>query len=190
MSNPPASPAQQYRATLRTNMVRYRSANLAQGVLLMSTGALAIVYSLVSASPTAAFLLACALIISAALQLAMLLLTRQLPYFSVQLASVASLFAVGLVLISGGQIGLSNPPLFVAVFLVIDNLSRLIFSFAIRPLTLWWLMTASSVLGLGLAAVLFQNVPDAGPSFIAVIAGINFMVTGVATSIVAWHLRS
>lgn len=190
MSNSPASPAQQYRATLRTNMVRYRPANLAQGMLLMSTGALAVVYSLVSVSTTAAFLLACALIILAALQLAMLLLTRQLPYFSVQLASVASLFAVGLVLISAGQIGLSNPPLFVAIFLVIDNLSRLIFSFAIRPLTLWWLMTASSILGLGLAAVLFQNVPDAGPPTIAVIAGVNFMATGVATSVVAWRSRS
>ena len=189
MSNPPIAPAQRYRATLRASISRHWAPHLAQGVLLMATGGLAAVHALMSFSLTTAVLLACALIASAALQLVNLWLTKQLPYFSIQLVSVASLLIIGLVLVRQGQVGSLNPQYLVVIFLVVDNLSRLIFGFAIRPLSGWWLMVASSVLGLGMAAMLFQDVPNASPLSIALIAGANFFATGLATALIAWLSR-
>src|SRR5690606_7818460 len=146
------------------------------------------VHALMSFSPTTAVLLACALIASTALQLLNMWLTKQLPYFSIQLVSVASLLIIGLVLVQG-QVGSLNPQYLVMIFLVVDNLSRLVFGLAIRPLSGWWLMLASSVLGLGMAAMLFQEVPNASPLSIALIAGANFFATGLATALIAWRSR-
>jgi uncharacterized membrane protein HdeD (DUF308 family) len=179
--------ARQYRAVLRANFRRYGLVNCAHGILLMSAGGLAIACWWSSFSTPATVLLAVALIALAALQVLTLTLTKQLPYFSIQLVSVASLLIIGLVLVRRGQVGHFDPSYLVAAFLVIDNLSRLIFAYAIRPLDGWWLMASTSVLGLAVAAAVLQEIPDASPSSLALMTGINLVMVGLASSLVAYR---
>jgi uncharacterized membrane protein HdeD (DUF308 family) len=188
MTHPRLSAAQQYRAALRANLGRYAWINLAYGLLLVLAGILAAAYSLILSSAVA-LTLAWVLIASAAMQLIILLLTKQLPYFSIQLISVASAIIVGLLLIREGQPGLSTLNNLVLVFLVVDNLSRLIFALAIRPYSGWWLIALSSVLGLGLATLLTTSLADASPPSIALIVAANFIATGAGICLLAWRSR-
>lgn len=186
MTSPQESAARQYRAALRASADRYAWINLAHGLLLVSTGALAAVYSLLLSS-TASLVLACALIASALFQLATLLLTRQLPYFSFQLISVVSATIIGVLLLREGQPNLVTVKNLVLVFLVVDNFSRLIFAVAIRPQPGWWLIAASGVVGLMLAALLVADIAGMSPSSIAAIAGTNFIISGLAIGLFSWR---
>lgn len=188
MTRPKPSAAQHYRAALRANIDRHNWVNITHGLLLILTGAVAIIYPLIWSSTVSLFL-GCALILLALLQFISLIVMKQLPYFSIQLVSTVVSIIVGVMLIRPGQPDLLIVRNLVLVFLVVDNSSRLIFALAVRPYPGWWIMMSSSVVGLALAGLLGADILSVSLASIALIGGANFIAAGLGISLFSWRIN-
>src|SRR5271166_299088 len=182
------SAAQAYRDAMRQTVKRYSLWYLIEGVLLVVTGVLAIVFPVVS-SAAVVVLLGWLLIVSGALQGISLIGAGHVPHFWLQLISVILAVLVGLLFLRDPAQGMLTITLLLIVFFMIEGISKVVFSLTIRPFPNWGGVLASGLVGLLLSAILWANLPVTAVWLIGLLLGIELISVGAAMAYLAWHVR-
>ena len=172
------------RDTVRRNSLLY----LLQGILMVITGLLALIYPAL-ASVAIVRLLGWVLIVSGIFQGIGLIGASEVPYFWMELLSAVLAIVIGVLLLRHTDAGLL---LFSALFLIyfmIEGMVKAIFAFIIRPFPNWGWVLASGLLGIVFALYLWANLSTVSDWMLGVLLGIFLLVEGTALSSLAWRVR-
>jgi uncharacterized membrane protein HdeD (DUF308 family) len=131
------------REAMRETVKRHSLWYLIQGALMVIAGVLALIYPLMSSVAVVLFL-GWLLIISGIVQGISLFDARKLPHFWLQLVSVVLSVIVGVLFLRDPGQALLVLTLLLIVFLMVEGISKVIFSLTIRPFPNWgWILVHS-----------------------------------------------
>ena len=172
------------RDTVRRNSLLY----LLQGILMVVTGVLALIYPAL-ASVGIVRLLGWFLIISGIFQGIGLIGAREVPYFWLQLLSAVLAIVIGVLLLRHTDAGLLFFSVLFLIYFMIEGLVKVIFAFTIRPFPNWGWVLASGLLGIIFALYLWANLSTVSDWMLGVLLGVLLLVEGTALSSLAWRVR-
>src|SRR5918997_5985895 len=164
--------AEVFREAMRDTVKRYSLWYLIQGVLLIATGVLAIIYPVLS-STAVIVLLGWLLIISGLLQGLSLIGARHVPHFWLQLISVILAVLIGLLFLRDPEQGLLTITLLLIVFFMMEGISKVVFALTIRPFPNWGWVLGSGMVGIVLSLVLWVNLPVTSVWLLGFLLGMN-----------------
>ncbi len=176
------------REALRRTVRRYSPFYLAQGLLMIVLGVVALVYPLIT-SVALVVTLGWLLILHGLLQAIGVIGAKDVPYFWLQLLSAVLAGVVGLLLLSQPVEGVLVLSLLLIVFLTSSGMARVVFALTIRPLPSWGWLLLSGIAGILLGFVLWSMLPDVAGWLIGVLLGTYFIVEGAALAAFALALR-
>lgn len=179
--------AEAYRAAMHQAVRKYALVYIAEAILLIVAGLLAMLYPLLSGAAIAVPL-GWLLIATAALQGVALFGTRQMPHSSMQLLSIVIALLVGILLLRNPSQAREVITLLVIVFLMVQGVARLTFGFTIRPFENWWWVGLSGVLGIALSLLLLASLPEPPVWVIALFVGLELIGEGGAMLALAWKV--
>ncbi|OEO31907.1 hypothetical protein VW23_014045 [Devosia insulae DS-56] len=166
---------------------KYALVYIAEAILLIVAGLLAMLYPLLSGAAIAVPL-GWLLIATAALQGVALFGTRQMPHSSMQLLSIVIALLVGMLLLRNPSQAREVITLLVIVFLMVQGVARLTFGFTIRPFENWLWVVLSGVLGIALSLLLIASLPEPPVWVIALFVGLELIGEGGAMLALAWKV--
>src|SRR4026207_764948 len=137
----------QMREALRLTVRRYSPFYLAQGILMIVLGLVALVYPLIT-SVALVVTLGWMLILHGVLQAIGVIGAKDVPYFWLQLLSAVLAGVVGLLLLSQPVEGVLVLSLLLIVFLASSGMARVVFALTIRPLPSWGWLLLSGIAGI------------------------------------------
>jgi uncharacterized membrane protein HdeD (DUF308 family) len=155
---------------------------------MVLAGVLALIFPVFASSGILA-LLGWLLIISAIAQIVSLLGSTQVPYFWLQIISVALEILVGYLLISNPAAGLMAVTFLMLVLFLIGGVTRVVFALMIRPMDDWIWILASGLVAIACALVLLGNLPEASTWLLGLLLGLELVAIGGAQAWLAWRLR-
>ena len=177
------------RDALRETVRRHSLLYLIQGVLMLVTGVLALIYPWI-ASVTIVRLLGWFLIISGMLQSIGLISAREVPYFWLEVISAVLAIVIGLLLLRHIDAGMLFFGVLFIVYFMIEGILKTMFALTIRPLPNWGLVLASGLIGIALSVYLWTNLSTTGSMWmLGVLLGILLVVEGAALTSLAWRVR-
>jgi uncharacterized membrane protein HdeD (DUF308 family) len=176
------------RDAMRETVRRYSLWYLLQGILMVATGVLALIYPWI-ASVAIIRLLGWFLIISGILQAVGLIGAREVPYFWLELISAVLAIVIGLLLLRHTDAGLLFFSVLFIVYFMVEGIVKAIFALTIRPFPNWGWVLASGLLGIVLSFYLWANLSAASEWMLGVLFGILLVVEGAALSSLAWRVR-
>ena len=177
------------RDALRETVRRHSLLYLIQGVLMLVTGVLALIYPWI-ASVTIVRLLGWFLIISGVLQGIGLISAREVPYFWLEVISAVLAIVIGLLLLRHIDAGILFFGVLFIVYFMIEGILKTMFALTIRPLPNWGLVLASGLIGIALSVYLWTNLSTTGSMWmLGVLLGILLVVEGTALTSLAWRVR-
>lgn len=177
------------RDALRETVRRHSLLYLIQGVLMLVTGVLALIYPWI-ASVTIVRLLGWFLIISGMLQSIGLISAREVPYFWLEVISAVLAIVIGLLLLRHIDAGMLFFGVLFIVYFMIEGILKTMFALTIRPLPNWGLVLASGLIGIALSVYLWTNLSTTGSMWmLGVLLGILLVVEGTALTSLAWRVR-
>ena len=177
------------REAMRETVKRHSLWYLIQGALMVIAGVLALIYPLVSTVAVVLFL-GWLLIISGILQGISLFDARRVPHFWLQLVSVALSVIIGVLFLRDPGQALLVLTLLLIVFLMVEGISKVIFSLTIRPFPNWGWVLASGIIGILLALYLWASLPITAIWLLGVLLGIQLICEGAAIGYMAWKVRN
>lgn len=180
--------AEVFRDAMRQTVRRYSLWYLVEGVLLIATGVLAIVYPMIS-SATVVLLLGWLLIISGVVQGMSLIGARHVPHFWLQLISVILAILIGFLFLRDPAQGLVTIALLLIVFFMMEGISKVVFALTIRPFPNWAWVFASGLVGILLSLVLWASMPVTAAWLVGFLLGLNLISVGAAIAWLAWQVR-
>jgi uncharacterized membrane protein HdeD (DUF308 family) len=178
----------QMREALRGAVRRYSPFYLAQGVLMIVLGIIALIYPLIT-SAALVVTLGWLLMLYGLLEAIGVIGAKDVPYFWLQLLSAALAGVVGLLLLSQPVEGVLVLSLLLIVFLASSGMARVVFALTIRPLPSWGWLLLSGIAGILLAFVLWSMLPAVADWLIGVLLGTHFIAEGAALAVFALALR-
>lgn len=173
------------RATIRQRSYLY----IFQGGVMCFGGVLALIYPLLAGTGLVATL-GWVLVISALVQATSLWGSAQVPYFWLQLISVALELLVGYLLISSLSAADTAISMLLLVLFMVGGLTRIIFSLMVRPMQDWVWLLVGGLVSLGCAALLLVRLPDASAWLLGFLLGLHLIAGGDSIGWMAWHLGS
>jgi uncharacterized membrane protein HdeD (DUF308 family) len=176
------------RDAMRETVRRYSLWYLLQGILMVVTGVLALIYPWI-ASVAIIRLLGWFLIISGILQAIGLIGAREVPYFWLELISAVLAIVIGLLLLRHTDAGLLFFSVLFIVYFMFEGIVKAIFALTIRPFPNWGWVLASGLLGIVLSFYLWANLSTVSEWMLGVLFGILLVVEGAALSSLAWRVR-
>ena len=176
------------RDAMRDTVRRYSLWYLLQGILMVATGAIALVYPAI-ASVAIVRLLGWFLIISGILQAIGLIGAREVPFFWMELISAVLAIVIGVLLLRHTDAGMLFFSVLFLIYFMIEGIAKTIFAFIIRPIPNWGWVLVSGLLGIVLALYLWANLSTVSEWMLGVLLGILLVVEGVALSSIAWRVR-
>jgi len=176
------------REAVRDSIRRRSLLYLVQGALLGLAGFLALIFPAIFGTGVLVFI-GWLLVISGVVQAIGLVGATKVPYFWLQLVSVALGIVVGFLLISRPEAGLLAVALLLVVYLMIEGVSRIVFALMIRPMNDWVYVLASGVVGVLVAIVLAANLGSAAHWLLGALLGVYLIAAGGALGWLAWNLR-
>ena len=176
------------RSALRDAIHRHSLWYLAQGVLMVVAGFVALVFPVISSVATV-LVLGWLLIISGILQAAGLIGARHVPHFWLQLISAALSLIVGFLFLTSPGEGLLALTLLLIVFFIVGGMARIVFALTIRPFPEWGWILGSGIVGLLLGVLLFAQMPVTAAWLLGLLVGIQLLTEGAALSWMAWQVR-
>ena len=176
------------RDAMRETVRRYSLWYLLQGILMVVTGVLALIYPWIS-SIAIVRLLGWFLIISGILQAIGLIGAREVPYFWLELISAVLAIVIGLLLLRHTDAGLLFFSVLFIVYFMVEGIVKAIFALTIRPFPNWGWVLASGLLGIVLSFYLWANLSTVSEWMLGVLFGILLVVEGAALSSLAWRVR-
>ena len=162
---------------------------LIQGGVMVVAGVLALLYPLI-ASTGFVIVLGWLLIFSGIVQAASLIGATQVPYFWLQLVTVALEVIVGFLLVSNPQAGVVAVTFLMLVLFLVGGMARVVFSLMIRPMPDWVWMLVGGVVSILCAAVLIASLPEAAGWLLGLLLGIHLIAAGATQGWLAWRLRN
>lgn len=162
---------------------------LLQGILLVVSGILAIIYPLISALAVVV-LLGWLLIFSGLIQAISLIGARRVPYYWPQLISSILAMLIGLLFLRDPEQGLVTISLLMIIFLMIEGVAKIVFAMTIRPMPQWGWVLASGILGVGLSLLLLANLPLSAIWLVGFMLGVQLISGGAALTSIAWLARN
>ena len=161
---------------------------LVQGILMVVTGVLALVYPWI-ASIAIVRLLGWFLIISGIFQGIGVIGARQVPYFWLELISAVLAIVIGLLLLRHTDAGLLFFSVLLIVYFMVEGIVKIIFALTIRPFPDWGWVLASGLIGIALAAYLWANLSTISDWVLGLLLGVLLAVEGAALTSMAWRVR-
>jgi uncharacterized membrane protein HdeD (DUF308 family) len=176
------------REAMRETVRRYSLLYLVQGILMVVTGVLALIYPWI-ASIAIVRLLGWFLIISGIFQGIGVIGARQVPYFWLELISAVLAIVIGLLLLRHTDAGLLFFSVLLIVYFMVEGIVKIIFALTIRPFPDWGWVLASGLIGIALAAYLWANLSTISDWVLGLLLGVLLVVEGAALTSMAWHVR-
>jgi uncharacterized membrane protein HdeD (DUF308 family) len=164
---------------------------LAEGIILVLLGALAIFLPLF-ATITITIILGWILLASGILGLIATFQAKRVPGFWWSLVSALIAIAVGLILLAQPIAGALSVTLVLIVFFVVEGGATIMYAFEHRrELTgRWEWMLISGIIDLVLAGIIFAGLPGTAAWTLGLLVGINMIFGGVALVAIALHADS
>ena len=179
--------AEAYRAAMHQAVRKYSLVYIAEAILLIIAGLLAVLYPLVSGAAITVPL-GWLLIAAAVLQGVALFGTRQMPHSSMQLLSIVIALLVGFLLLRNPAQAREVITMLVVVHLMVQGVARLTFGFTIRPFENWLWVALSGVLGIALSLLLIASLPEPPVWVISLFVGLELIGEGGAMLALAWKV--
>ncbi len=176
------------RAAVRDTIRKRSLLFLVQGGVLVVAGLIALIFPVFTGTGLLS-LLGWLLILSGIVQLIALFGATQVPYFWLQIISVALEMLVGYLLISNPSAGLLAVTFLMLVLFLVGGLARIVFALMIRPMQDWLWILASGLVAIVCALVLFASLPQAASWLLGFLLGIQLIAIGGAQAMLAWRIR-
>ena len=176
------------REAMRETVRRYSLLYLVQGILMVVTGVLALIYPWI-ASIAIVRLLGWFLIISGIFQGIGVIGARQVPYFWLELISAVLAIVIGLLLLRNTGAGLLFFSVLLIVYFMVEGIVKVIFALTIRPFPDWGWVLASGLIVIALAVYLWANLSTISDWVLGLLLGVLLVVEGAALTSMAWHVR-
>jgi uncharacterized membrane protein HdeD (DUF308 family) len=176
------------RAAVRDTIRKRSLLFLIQGGVMVLAGLLALVFP-AFASTGLLVLLGWLLVLSGAVQIVSLIGATQVPYFWLQLITVALEVLVGYLLISNPSAGLEAITFVMLVLFLVGGITRVVFALMIRPMDDWIWVMASGLVAILCAMVLFGSLPQAASWLLGFLLGLQLLAIGGAQVLLAWRVR-
>ncbi len=183
-----ASAAAIYNQAMRESVGRHRLLYLAQAVLMVIGGAVAILFP-VFASAAFVWFLGWILIGSGIVQGLSLFGARNHPSFWLSLIPAVLGIVVGFLLLRDVGQGMVVISILLIVFFMVEGISKVVFALAIRPLANWFWVLASGVLAVVLAVILWSSMPITAGWLIGLLLGVNLITEGMALAALVWTAK-
>jgi uncharacterized membrane protein HdeD (DUF308 family) len=176
------------RDAMRDTVGRNSLLYLLQGILMVITGLLALIYPAL-ASVAIVRLLGWVLIVSGIFQGIGLIGASEVPYFWMELLSAVLAIVIGVLLLRHTDAGLLFFSMLFLIYFMIEGLVKVIFAFIIRPFPNWGWVLASGLLAIAFALYLLANFSTVSDWMLGVLLGVLLVVEGTALSSLAWRVR-
>ena len=176
------------RDAMRQTVRRYSLWYLVQGILMVVTGVLALIYPWI-ASVAMVRLLGWFLIVSGVLQAIGLIGAREVPYFWLELISAILPIVLGLLLLRHEDVSLYFFSIVVIVYFMIEGIVKILFALTIRPFPSWGWVFFSGLIGIALSIYLWANLSIVSALMLAILLGVLLVVEGAALASLAWRAR-
>lgn len=177
------------REAVRDSIRRRSLLYLIQGGLLALAGVLALIFPAIFGTGVLV-LIGWLLVLSGVVQAIGLIGASKVPYFWLQLVSVALGMVVGFLLISRPEAGLLAVALLLVVYFMIEGVSRIVFALMIRPMNDWLYLFGSGVVGIVVAMILAANLGSAAHWLMGSLVGVYLVAAGAALAYLAWNIRN
>ncbi len=185
---PEMNASEAYRASARRAVRRYSLFYLAQAALLVAAGVFAILFPYFT-STAFIWMLGWLLIISGVVQALGLIGASESPSFWPQLISVVLSVLIGFLLLRDLGQAMVVVSILLIILFMIDGIARIVFALTIRPLTNWFYVFLSGLIGVALSIWLWATMPDTATWLIGLMLGINLVSAGVTLGWLAWQVR-
>src|SRR5262245_38799233 len=161
---------------------------LAEGIILVLLGFLAIVVPPIASLAVAIFL-GWLFLLSGIVGLITTFMMRNLPGFWWSLLSAALAIAAGVVLLGWPVSGVLSLTLVLIVFFVIEGIASIMYALEHRNSGRWAWMLASGIIDLLLAALILAGLPGSAAWALGLLVGINMVFGGTSMIAMALHAR-
>ena len=176
------------RAAVRDTIRKRSLLFLIQGGVMVLAGVLALIFPAFM-STGLLVLLGWLLILSGVVQIISLIGATQVPYFWLQLITLALEVLVGYLLVTHPEAGLVAVTFLMLVLFLVGGIARVVFALMIRPMQDWLWVLASGLVAIVCALVLFASLPQAATWLLGVLLGVELIAVGGAQALMAWRLR-
>ena len=176
------------RAAVRDTIQKRSLLFLIQGGVMVLAGVLALIFP-VFASLGILSLLGWLLILSGIVQIIALIGATQVPYFWLQLISVALEILVGYLLVTRPEAGLVAVTFLMLALFLVGGITRVVFALMIRPMDDWLWVLASGLVAIVCALILFASLPQAATWLLGFLLGLELIAVGGAQGLLAWRVR-
>jgi uncharacterized membrane protein HdeD (DUF308 family) len=183
-----ASASAIYNQAMREAVGRHRLLYLAQAVLMVIGGVVAILFP-VFASAAFVWFLGWILIASGIVQGLSLFGARNHPSFWLSLIPAVLGIVVGFLLLRDVGQGMVVISILLIVFFMVEGISKIVFALSIRPLANWFWVLASGALAVVLAVILWGSMPVTAMWLIGLLLGINLITEGMALAALVWTAK-
>lgn len=191
MPDIPSVEAQEVGAAIRTTLHRHWGLFLAEGIILVVLGILALLAPEM-ASIAATLLFGWLLLISGIVGLISTIRARHAPGFGWSLASAVIGIVAGVLLLGWPLRGVFSLTAVLIAFLVLEGVVSIFYALEHRKALSgrWGWMLASGIIDLCLAAIIFARLPGTALWALGLIVGVNLIFGGWALIAMALHARS
>ena len=176
------------RAAVRDTIRRRSLLFLIQSGVMVLAGFLALIFPAFM-STGLLVLLGWLLILSGVVQLVSLIGATQVPYFWLQLITLALEMLVGYLLVTRPEAGLVAVTFLMLVLFLVVGIARVVFALMIRPMQDWLWVLASGLVAIVCALVLFGSLPQAATWLLGFLLGVELIAVGAAQGLMAWRVR-
>jgi len=176
------------RAAVRDTIRKRSLLFLIQSGVMVLAGFLALIFPAFM-STGLLVLLGWLLILSGVVQLVSLIGATQVPYFWLQLITLALEMLVGYLLITRPEAGLVAVTFLMLVLFLVVGIARVVFALMIRPMQDWLWVLASGLVAIVCALVLFGSLPQAATWLLGFLLGVELIAVGAAQGLMAWRVR-
>ncbi len=176
------------RAAVRDTIRKRSLLFLIQAGVMVLAGVLALVFPAFT-SAGLLVVLGWLLILSGVVKIVSLIGATQVPYFWLELVTVALEVLVGYLLIANPAAGLVAVTFIMLVLFLIVGITRVVFALMIRPMQDWLWVLASGFVAIVCALVLFANLPEAATWLLGFLLGVELIAVGAAQGLMAWRVR-
>jgi len=163
---------------------RSKGAEIAIGILLVILGLISISIPFI-ASAILVIALGWLFIIGGIFRIFYAFRDRQLGDFWVKLFLGALQLILGILLLSKVLIGILSIVLAIGIFVFIEGCLEVILAFKIRPAQNWGWVLLSGVITVILGILILNLSPVSALSFLGLLVGINFLISGIWNIVVA-----
>lgn len=179
--------AKAMRAAMHDTIKKHSLWYLIQAGLLILAGFAALVYPLITSAAVAIFL-GWTLIIVGVVQGISLISAPQVSHFWLNLISAVLAVLVGFLFLRNPVAGVDTLVLLMIVFFMMQGMSKVVFSLAIRPFPNWGWVLVSGLISVLLAVFLLLN-PGLSVLVLGILIGFQLISEGVALGYLAWKAR-